>query len=195
LSPGHRVDRELLADANRLEVRAEQRRDADLVCAVVSKAVDLVDHGLNVEQVIAFDIVKTIGPSVIGRRIGEGYRGAARKRQRHRNRIDLRTIEIIDAFAARTVGPFIRRMLVGPCRASTAGFHHFKYGVHAQILVRQNGLATVVGVSHQKFGVKTAARVESCEIHVHRLVPRDVGADFSGAAAAGIAETVRLRRG
>jgi hypothetical protein len=146
LEPGHGVDRQLLTDADGLKVRAEQRRDADLVRAVVGEAVDLIDHGLNVERVIALDVIEAIGPSVIRRRVGKGYRRAAGKlRQRHRNRIDLRAIKIIDAFPARTVGPFIRGMLVSPRGASTAGFHDFEYRVHAQIFVRQNGLAAVAG--------------------------------------------------
>src|SRR5581483_5135395 len=100
-------------------------------------------------------------------------------RQRHRDRVDLGAVEILDPLAAGAVGPLVRGMLVGPGRAPAMRAHDPEDGVHAQILMRQDGAATVLWVAHEEMGIEASAPVQAREIDVHRLVPRDVGADLA----------------
>src|SRR6266568_8508402 len=46
---------QLLTNADRLEVHAEDRRDRSPTCAEVRLAVDLVDYGVDLQLVVAFD--------------------------------------------------------------------------------------------------------------------------------------------
>ena len=68
-------DLEFLADANGLEVGAEDGRYADFLRSVMRVAVNLVDDRLDVEHVVALDILEVGGPAVVGCEIGKAARG------------------------------------------------------------------------------------------------------------------------
>ena len=85
-------------------------------------------------------------------------------------------------------------MLVRPSGAAARRPQNFENRVNTQILVRQNGLAAVFRIADQVLGIQSAASVEPGQIHVHGLVPCDIGADLSGAVAARIAQAIGLGR-
>ena len=155
-------------------------------------AVDLVQDGLDVYSVITADVRERRGPSVVRRRIRIRHRCASRIGEGNRDRVDFGTEEIVDAFPAWAVRPFVGRVFVRPCSAQACGFGHLKYGVDAQIFVRQHGLAGVPRVAAQISGIETAAAVEPCQIRVDRFIHRHDRPHLAGAASARIAETIRL---
>ena len=82
------IDGELLADADRLKVGAKQRGDADVPGSIMREAVDLIDHRLHMQRVVAHDVGKAIGPAIVHGGVRERYRRATRElRQWHGNRI------------------------------------------------------------------------------------------------------------
>src|SRR5690348_11286759 len=55
---------QLLSNADRLEVHAEDRWDRSVSCAEVRLAVDLVDYGVDLQLVVAFDGIEVGGPVI-----------------------------------------------------------------------------------------------------------------------------------
>src|SRR5262249_12729279 len=116
---------------------------------------------LDVERIVTTDVGKIRGPAVI--RIGSGMvdrRAAGELRQRYWNGIDLRTIEIIYALAARTIGPLIRKVLVSPRGAAAVGLDHFEDSVDSQVFMGENRLAAVIGIALQEVGIDAAPTVK-----------------------------------
>src|SRR6185437_2056889 len=194
LGTGDRIGRQFLTDTDSLEVGTEQCRHTHPLRAVMIVAVDLVEHRLNVQRVVALDVIEAVGPTVVRRRIGEWDGRTTGKRQRHRDGVDLRTVKVLDTLAARTVRPLIRRMLVGPGRTATVLAHHLEYSVHAQVLMRLNGAATVLRVAHQEVRVQSATAIEPGQILIDSLVPGDIRADRAGAGTTRVPQSIRHRR-
>src|ERR1019366_1074492 len=94
---GHRIRLELLADADRLEVRPEDGGYAHPLASIMVVAVDLVQDGLDVYSVITADVRERRGPSVVRRRIRIRHRCAPRIGEGNRDRVDFGTEEIVDA--------------------------------------------------------------------------------------------------
>ena len=55
---------QLLSNADRLEVHAEDRWDGSVACGKVSPAVDLVEYSIDLQLVVAFDGVEIRGPII-----------------------------------------------------------------------------------------------------------------------------------
>ena len=115
-------------------------------------AVDLIQNRLNMGFVVALNVFEVGSPAIVGSWIGYIDRVATGIGQRNWNRVDLGTKEIIDACAARTVRPFICRMLVGSSCVATVGFYNFKDGIHAEIFVRVDGAQPRLGLRGRKWG-------------------------------------------
>lgn len=172
---------QLLANTYRLEIRAKNGGNTGLFGAIVVEAVNLVEDRLNVERIVAFDIAEVGGPAVVWRGSGSVHWRTTRKLgQSHRNGVDFGPEEVIDAVAARAVGPFVGWMFVCPCCAAAVGLYDFKNGIHAQVLVRENGAAAVVGIARQKVRVDAASAVHQGQVCINRLVQFNDGAPAAG---------------
>ncbi len=190
-----RIHRQLLSNTDRLEVGSKQRRHAYFLRVIVVVAVDLIEHRLNMQRVVTLDVVEAVRPAVVERRVLEGHDGAAGDlRQRHRDGIDFRTVEILDPFAAGSIGPLIRRVLIGPCCAAAMRLHDLEYGVHPQVLMWQERVAAVLRIAHQKCRIQAPAPVEPGQVDIYGFIPRDIRADLARAGTAWIAQSVGLCR-
>ena len=130
---------QFLADADGLIVEAEKRGDCRALRAIVREAVDLVDHSLHVEQVVALDVAEVGGPAVVESVVDLGHWIATRKlRKRYWIRIDLRSVKIIHTCAAWAIRPFIGGVLIDPGRGAAIGFDYFENRVDLQILMRED---------------------------------------------------------
>ena len=148
------------------------------------KAIDLVDHGLHVEQVVALDVAEVGGPAVVESVVDLGHRIATRKlRKRYWIRIDLRSVKIIHTCAAGAIRPFVGGMLIDPGRGAAIGFDDFENRVDLQILMRENGGAIFGRVARKKIWIDAAAAVEQGQIEIDGFVIGRRGADDAGAQA------------
>ena len=108
------------------------------------EAVDLVDDGLHVEQVVALDVAEVGGPAVVEGVVDQRYWIAARElRKPYRIRVDLRSVKIIDTFAAGAIGPLVGGVLVGPGCGAAIGFHDFENRVDLEVFMGKDRLALV----------------------------------------------------
>src|SRR5215470_4769231 len=168
---GVAADLQLLANADRLKVGAEECGHRRSPGVIVRETVNLVEHRLNMQRIVALDVVEVRGPAVVGSRSGSIDRRASGKlRKRYRNGVDLRTEEIIHAFSTWPAGPLVSGMFVRPGGPAAVGFYDLKDRIHPQVLVREYGRATVVWIPRQKRGIDATAAVELRQVEVDALV-------------------------
>ena len=151
---GDRSMLELLAHTHSLIIEPEQGGNADVHFAGVVEAVDLIENGPNVEQVIALDIAEVGGPTVVDGVIDQGDRiGSGELRKRDGIGVDFGAIEIVDAVSAGTIRPFVAGVLVGPSGVAAVILHNFEYRVGAKVLVGQIGAQRLFGSRGRKLGL------------------------------------------
>ena len=117
---------QLLAHAHGLEVHAEDGGNLGLLGAEVVLAVDLVEDRVDLQGVVALDVLEAVGPGGQVRSgiedCGAGYaggRGDAGKAD-HVG-VDFRRVEVVERDRAEARGDRrVRRVLVGPCRVSAS---------------------------------------------------------------------------
>src|SRR5215467_6973769 len=97
---------ELLTDAHRLKIHAEDRRHADGVLSRAIETSDLVEDGLDLEHVVPLDA------AIAGRGVLPGNRIVG---------VDFRRIQVVYSRSGWAVQNLIGRMLVGPGGAPAVG--------------------------------------------------------------------------
>src|ERR1700730_6921907 len=88
---------QLLSNADRLVVHAKNYWDGSLACTEVRSAVDLVEHGVDLQLIVALDGVEIGGPVIaIGNKLAAVKTISSRKPWQHNlKRVNLRGIVII----------------------------------------------------------------------------------------------------
>ncbi len=168
---------ELLADADGLEVHAEDRRHTHLGGPGAVEARDLVEHRLHLQHVVALDAVEARGGVLAGHAVVG---------------IDFGREQVLDASAGRTIDEIVRRVLVRPCGAAAMGADHFEDGVGLDELMRIHRHASAVDQRHRQFRridlrqrlAERAAPGVAQLIVVDALVEQHVDARFAGAIRA-----------
>src|SRR5262249_40823193 len=146
---GIAVTSQLLRDADRLEVHAEDRRHAHFSGAGVVLAGNFVQQRLNLEVIVRFSQRDAVGCAACG---------------------NLRSVEIIHTRTGGTVHEIVGGVLVRPGGAPAGGFDDLEHGIHAQEAVWINRGAALGRVERQRYWVDTAASVERVRVDVDALV-------------------------
>ncbi len=90
---------QLLSDAHRLKVHAEDGGDWRFVLAIVSHAIDLVQDGVDFQGIVALDVEETVGPGSyllrVANRVARMAVGCGYSRQRNDIGIDLGGVIVV----------------------------------------------------------------------------------------------------
>src|SRR5215469_6940595 len=151
---------QLLADADRLEVHAEYVGSVlQLSFAEASVAIDPVEDRVDLQLVIALNVLKTVGP---GRNVGAGIEdcgagGTGREghsRKPNHGGVDFRTVEVVQCCWPDTGGHRrVRWVLVGPRGDSTILVNDAEDAVDADELPRPDRRAAARRVAGQLAGI------------------------------------------
>ena len=123
-------------------------------------AVDFIQDGIDLQGVVALNILEAVSPG-IGRRNGSLVReraaaGGSRlhTRQGDRNGIDLRGVVVVQVTAvAGTGNGRVGRMLIRPGGVSAGGMHHAKNGIGPNKVPGIDRGATIGWIAYQPFGI------------------------------------------
>ena len=134
---------QLLPDTDRLEIHPEDVGNRPPPRAAVVPAADLVEDRLHFQAVVALDVGKAVGPRIAGRDRGLVRQRIARqagrpfRRQRHRDRVDLGRVVIVDVGPVAGTGDRrVCRVLVRPGSVAAGCVHHAKNRVRAYEIPR-----------------------------------------------------------
>lgn len=125
---------ELLRGGDRLEVHAQDRRDAGIPLAGVILPVQPIQHGHRLDRVVALGVGVGLGPVRAAAIVG-GSRRAERGRIGD-VAVDLGRKQVVDAIARRSAEDLVRGVLVGPGGAHPVVMDDFEHGVHQKVIVR-----------------------------------------------------------
>src|ERR1035441_7423112 len=149
---------QFLANTDCLEVHPEDGGDLCRIQAQVVLAVDLVHDGVDLQSVIALEVLESVGPGGEDRTGVEngsaGYAGGSRYSGKSDNiRVDFRSVEVVQGAGAKAAGDrSVRGMLIRPCRVSASLMDHAEDAIGPDKLPRENGTATTARVARQLLG-------------------------------------------
>src|SRR5208282_5143370 len=161
---------ELLAHTEGLEVHAEDGGNLGVLGAEVVLAIDLVEDGVDLQGVVALNVLEAVGPGgEVGAGITEGSAGCAEGRgdagKGDHVRVDLWTVEVVEGSGADTGSSRgVCGVLVGPCGVSAVLVNYAEDGVGADEFPGENGFAAVGGIADEALGIDggEAAVGEGC---------------------------------
>src|SRR6266567_9127080 len=152
---------------------------------------------MHVEPVIALNVLETLGPVVrrrcVGKRVAAGN-VVANGVERHGYGVDFRPVEVTYPDAARSIGPFVGRMLVGPGGVPAVLSNHFENSVGANKAVRIDRAAAFARVAWQIVGINAAASLDLLEVDVNLLVEPDLRAADAGTQCGSAHNTIGCGR-
>ena len=191
-----------MADTDGLKVHAENRGDFGRG-AVMGLALDLVENGIDLERVVALDVLEAVGPGgKVGAGVAHGGAGVASggldAGQRYDVGIDLGRVVIVNR-AARAGDGAVRGVLVRPGRVAAGVVNDVIDRVGADEVPRIDGCAALGGVARQlgrvdgrdaAFGERragsTAIELGLVEINALFVLGGGAGRDAKGRARAGL---------
>src|SRR5262249_36516821 len=113
--------------------------------------------------------------------------------QRYRNRIDLRSKEIIDTVSGGSFCELIRLVLVGPRSIFTGVVRHVENGIYANKAMRIDRRTTVAWITWQEVRIDAAAGIELSVVDINLFVEADLRANHLGAKICASRDAIRRR--
>ncbi len=151
---------QLLSNANGLVIHAENRRHRSVVVAEVSFAINLVDDGVHLQLVIAFNRVEAGGPVVAGRVRNRGAIHAGDCFEvRNRNDVGIHFGRIVIVHVAGTIcsgrpgNGGVDGVLVRPSRIAAGGVDHAVDRIGTDKVPGINGLQLLNGSRSSLIGL------------------------------------------